>query len=330
MLNQIFKNKTVSITGATGFVGKHLTELLIDAGTNVEILTRQSMSSLPSNWQTRTTIVHGDLFSLNNFGQNSDYVFHLAVENFNKKLMTQINVIGTKKIVERLKDSAKIKKFIFLSSICVFGNRHKEKVISEEAICLPRNQYEKTKYEAEIFIRNQISLGFPAVIIRPSIIYGPGAKENNNFFRIVKAIKRGYFCFVGEQKSFYNIIYIHDVIRALLALAQTENSENNKIFSINEPIEWREFCVLVQKQLGLSNKIHTIPKAIAWPLSIVGSGFRYLKLPSPITYVAYKILTCPSVYGTKNAEFQLSGIEKIGHERGIAETINYMKSAGII
>jgi nucleoside-diphosphate-sugar epimerase len=252
------------------------------------------------------------------------------VEQYDKKIMRKTNVLGTKILLEHLGRNMKIKKFIFLSSVGVFGQNFIKKIIGEEDECRPQNLYEKTKFEAETYVKAKIQNGFPAIIIRPSIIYGPRAKSNNNFYRVVRAINRGYFYFIGHQESFYNIIYIEDVIKAILDIAQIENTENTKIFTVNESIEWRELISLIQKHLSSNKKIYTLPKILGFILSLIGSLFRLLMLPAPLTHTAYKILTCQSVYQTKNLDEISKESDKIGHRRGIDKTINYMKSAHIL
>lgn len=141
----------ILITGGTGFVGKHLVSFLETNGYEVilffgDITKKENIQSFAVN-------------------KKIDAVIHLAaaVNNRNTNIFQKVNVEGTKNIMELCK-RVRADRLIFLSTI---------RVLSEE-----RNPYVDSKREAERVVKDS---GVPYVILRPSLVYGPGDKKNIGF-----------------------------------------------------------------------------------------------------------------------------------------------------
>lgn len=172
------------VTGWKGFVGSHLVKKLKKEGCGV-------------------VFFNGDV-TKDSITENVDVVYHLAaiLDEDNKQLF-HVNVDGTKNIVKFCKDHDC--KLIYLSSAGVLSF---DKVpVDENSPYHPETKYEKTKMIAERII---ISSGIRYTILRSTIIIGP----NKHWLEIVRAIKNGYPPVGG--KNFFHLIYIEDVVDALI------------------------------------------------------------------------------------------------------------------
>src|SRR5690349_10816373 len=111
---------TTLVTGATGFIGRHLVSRLLDEGSHVRVLTR-SVEKLPAEWSDRVELINGSLLDSavrRDATQNVSNIFHLAGEIREPEKMKAVNA----EAVESLLDAAVtagVKEFIHLSSVGV-------------------------------------------------------------------------------------------------------------------------------------------------------------------------------------------------------------------
>lgn len=175
-MKQEFKN--ILVTGANGFIGKNLIRSLLDCGYNVIGMRRGMVDvelSRELNSKTMsgvyTEVVVGDYESeseLQRHMKNIDCVIHLAaiahvIPNksiLNKVDYNTVNINITKNLAKVSRDN-KVKKFIFLSSIGVLGEKTYGVPFSENTMPEPKREYAISKYAAEAELKkiedNQMS-----------------------------------------------------------------------------------------------------------------------------------------------------------------------------
>ncbi len=173
------KKGKVLITGAGGFLGKHLVEEFLKQGFDVRATDLPS-SDLSFVKLGGGEIVHADLLdppSLEKAVEGVDFVVHNAAA-FNlalpKKVLYAINVTGTENICAAV-IKAGIKHFIQISTADAYGPC-KTIPAKEDHPFKPANRYALTKAQAEdVVVRYGKEHGLNYSIIRPSVIYGPGS-----------------------------------------------------------------------------------------------------------------------------------------------------------
>ena len=236
----------ILVTGARGFIGAPLVQALIKKGYLVRstsrVLTEGSYDDGSDTVEHYRFDLSDDDTDYEELLANVDVVIHLAarvhavyksgdnVSNYNK-----INTIGT----ERLANAASangIKRFIFLSSIKVNGERNisdeKGKIIAfnEDDDPRPQEAYAKSKLEAEDVIRKicrESKMDF--VILRPTLVYGPGVRAN--FLSLIDAVNKNYplpFASVKNKRSF---VYVGNLIHAI-TLSVSYPEKANQIFLV--------------------------------------------------------------------------------------------------
>lgn len=179
----------ILITGASGFVGSSLTELLKQQGHQLRLVMRGHKPSAVSD----RVIANIDTFNKwHKYLADIDIVIHLAARVHHMDEQGDVNhhyqrtnVDATVRLAEAAAQSG-VKRFIFLSSIKVNGEetRHGENFSAQDAPA-PHGAYGKSKLQAELALKKiSDQTDMALVIIRPPLIYGPQVKAN--FLRLVE------------------------------------------------------------------------------------------------------------------------------------------------
>jgi len=241
-----FKNALVLVTGGAGSIGTNLVKKLHQNGAKIIILDNlteghlENIVGIPD-----VEFIKGDITDdklLNPiFERPINYIFHLAASFANERSIESpiddlnTNIIGTIKLLEyalKLKD---LKRFVLVSSSCIYGNR--DEILTEELLPDPETPYAISKLSSEyygLFFHNYYRL--PVTILRYFNSYGPGehpGKYRNvipNFFNIAMAGKPLPITGTGEEiRSF---VYVDDVIEGTI-LASLNNDAVGECFNIS-------------------------------------------------------------------------------------------------
>jgi O-antigen/teichoic acid export membrane protein/nucleoside-diphosphate-sugar epimerase len=164
------------VTGASGTIGRRVVQLLINSGYKVRALSRKENYHVPGAEHYLGGLDNEQM--LETFFSGADAVFHCAAELHDETRMWEVNVEGTKRLLEILKKT-KVNYFCYLGSGGVVGKTN-QKVINEDALCNPQTIYETTKYEAEKLIVHTLT-GCRVLILRPLNVVdrrNPGILKN--------------------------------------------------------------------------------------------------------------------------------------------------------
>jgi nucleoside-diphosphate-sugar epimerase len=214
--------KKICITGANGFIGKSICQSLINTNYRVRAFTR-SYTGIIEARNIEYIKINSDFNKVNwkDLLNGYDCVIHCAgkVPSLKKKNFfnnyKSINIDGTRYLAEQ-SSKAKIKRFIFLSSINVLGsntNKRKPFVYSDKP--KPDSDYGFSKFLAEKKLKKiSKETGLDITIIRPPIVYGPNAP--GNFKRLIKIVNTGIplpFGKINNKRSFIGISNLIEVIK---------------------------------------------------------------------------------------------------------------------
>jgi nucleoside-diphosphate-sugar epimerase len=216
----------ILITGASGFIGKHLLDRLVKTSSLVACFDLFFDQAFIEKYGERVQLFHGNLLDktftttcIRNF--SPDYVYHLAGSKNRTNLLPEfktsyeINYLGTLNIFEALLESKNLKSVTILGTIEEYG--HAGSPFNEESQELPNSAYGLSKLTATklALIFNQ-QFNLPVVILRPSIAYGPDQGEEMFIPALIKTLLRKKPFEMTEGKQFRDFIYIDDLIEALL------------------------------------------------------------------------------------------------------------------
>jgi len=217
------------VTGATGFIGSHLVEALLQKGFTVTCLVRD-VSRLRFLDGLNVRLVTGDCAddkSLPDAVRGIDYVFHLAglTKSCTEDDFIKANVSGTDNMIKAiLSNNPGIKRFVHLSSLAAAGPTCEGDLLKEDCGPNPVSVYGRTKLEGEkIVYAHKDKL--PVTIIRPPAVYGPRDRDLLVFFKMVKS---GLVPYWG--KCYYSFLYVEDLINGIILSALSENAEGEIFF----------------------------------------------------------------------------------------------------
>ena len=181
-----------------------------------------------------------------------DYVVHAAgvTKCLNKADFRRINTEGTKNLVDALLDlQMPLKRFVFLSSLSVFG-AIKEQLpydeIREDDTPKPNTEYGRSKLEAERYI-DSIGSRLPYTILRPTGVYGPREKD---YFMMAKSIKQHIDFAVGYQRQDITFVYVTDVVQAVFLALEKGETGRKYFLSDGQVYQSTAFSDLIHEELG--------------------------------------------------------------------------------
>lgn len=233
----------VAVTGATGFVGRPLCDLLQARGYAVRALVRNAVS-VGKPFQSEVEIISvGDIGAATDWSIpliGVDCVIHCAGrthvmhDSANDALAAyrEVNVLGTRRLAEQAA-AAGVKRLVFLSSIKVNGEQTlpgKPYVASDAP--RPEDPYGQSKCEAEAVLHEvSASAGLEVVIVRPPLIYGPGVK--GNLAKLLRLVKRGLPLPVALVKNSRSLVGIDNLLD-LLVVCLRDPRAAGQIFLVSD------------------------------------------------------------------------------------------------
>lgn len=227
---------TVAVTGASGYIGRHLVAQLRQQGNlRIKILTRQKDQSLPaSQLGSRVEIVQGNLFipdSLKNFLEPGCTVVHLAYLQGGEK---RENLAATVNLIEACR-KAEIKRLIHCSTAAVVG-RVADNMITEETVCRPLSEYGITKLEIENTVVASGNGNFDIGILRPTSVFGPEGGSLKKLIGNLTARKtlRNYLKSCLFNKRRMNLVHVVNVVAAIIFMIEYEKNLDGGIFIVSE------------------------------------------------------------------------------------------------
>lgn len=206
-------------------MGPTLVNVLLACGYRVRILARKTIC--PSLLSNEVEVVHGDLLdtvAMEKAVSEASIVFHLAAMLHNphpdrnlESVYHEINVQGTMDLFNA-SQNAGVKRFVFFSTIAVYGKGHFQESMSEKSKPTPQTFYERTKYEAENRLLANKGGGTEVTILRLASVYGPRIK--GNYKTMIKVLAKGLLVYPGKGDNHRTLIHEKDVARAALLAAK--------------------------------------------------------------------------------------------------------------
>lgn len=247
----------ILITGASGFIGSFIVEEALNIGMEVWAAVRRT-SSKRYLQDSRINFIELDFDSEEQLkeqlgGHEFDYIVHAAgvTKCLDKADFHRVNTEGTRHLVEALLAlHMPIKRFVYLSSLSVFGAIHERQPyadITEHDVPRPNTAYGKSKLDAERYL-DSIGNEFPYIILRPSGVYGP---RETDYFLMAKSIKQHFDFAVGFKRQDITFVYVLDVVQAVFLALDRGMSGRKYFLTDGEVYQSSDFSRL------LKNAMHT-------------------------------------------------------------------------
>ena len=258
-------NKKVLVTGADGFIGSHLVEMLIKNGAEVRALSYYNsfnnlgwLEDLPS--QSGIEIISGDIrdsFFVQKLTKGVDIIFHLAAliaipySYVAPMSYIETNVKGTLNICDAALQSG-CKKIIHTSTSEVYGTAQYVP-IDEKHPLQPQSPYSASKIGADqIALSYYYSYKLPVTVARPFNTYGPRQSMRAVIpSAIMQIVSKRQNIEVGDITPTRDFNFVEDVCKGFIALAESEASIG-EVFNLgsNYEISINDTISLIQKIMG--------------------------------------------------------------------------------
>lgn len=320
------------ITGATGFVGSHLVDLLLENGIEVYCLRRKT-SSIKWLQGKKVNYVFGDIYSnevLEEAIKDVDYVFHVAglVKAKNKEAFERGNNLATKNLIEiTARVNPNIKKFVHVSSLAVCGPNIGDEPLTEEFIPRPITTYGITKREAEkevLKFRDKI----PVVIVRPPAIYGP---RDTEIFVYFKTFSGGLNSIIGFGDKYLSLLHINDVVNGIY-LAAIKETKSGDVFFISSDIEynWDDISKAASKAMNKKAIKLRVPHFIVYTVGAISELiYMFSKSAPTLNLEKCKDLTRSGWFASNLKAKKILGFnESFSLEEGFKDTYEWYKKEG--
>jgi nucleoside-diphosphate-sugar epimerase len=241
-------SRRVAVTGASGFIGRHVTAALAARGdTAVPIQRPFDARALAETFRT------------------VDVVVHLAgvISAAHEREFVAGNVESTRTVARAARDAGT--RLVHISSLAAAGPAPPSAPRSEDDPPAPITPYGRTKLEAERVIAGLTGLQW--TILRPGVVYGPGDRAVRPLFRWARF---GVLPIVGHPSAAYTFIYIDDAIRAIAAAIDRGPHGDTIFLGHARPVATREIAEEIRSTLRSPARLVPIPEAIVRTVSAAG------------------------------------------------------------
>ena len=324
----------VLITGGSGFIGSHIIDEALQRDMEIWAVVRKT-TSLRYLQDSRINFIEMNLDSVDYICENLrdkqfDYVIHAAgvTKCADANDFFRVNTEGTKNLVEGiLRSNMDIKRFVYLSSLSVYGAIHEEQPyipIKEEDTPRPNTKYGESKLLAERYL-DSVKDRLPIIVLRPTGVYGPREKD---YYMMAKSIKSHVDFSVGYKQQDITFVYVKDVVKAVFLALERGESGRKYFLSDGNVYQSSTFSNIIHEELGRPWWIRI--KSPLFLLKIITTtGEWYGRLTGRVTALnsdKYNILSqrnwqcdiTPAVSELKyKPEYDL--------QRGVKETIQWYK-----
>jgi nucleoside-diphosphate-sugar epimerase len=290
--------RTDLVTGATGFIGRHLAARLVREGRKVRLLCRaESVSKLAPDLASQVEVTLGDLRDARSLAQAVDgvaRVFHCAgqVSDWGaERDFVDGNVRGTAWLLEQA-EKAGASRFVHMSSIAVFGTPSPPYFDDDSPYGAGTDPYTRTKIAGE---QLALAASLPTVVLRPAVVYGPDGTWLEYPLRMIES---GKMFLLGGGEGTCHPCYVENLVDAALLVANDGRAIGKAyIVADDDPVTFREYFNALARIAGKDEVRRSIPlpaaRAVAALLETVARATRASRRPL-LTRTAIRMVTTRS------------------------------------
>lgn len=325
------------VTGATGFIGSHLTELLHSKGHDVRVLVRKT-SNLRWIKDVPTEQVVGSLSdteSLKRAVEGVDYIYHIAgvVASKTRDGFFRGNVSATSNLLDAVMEvNPGIKRFVHASSFAAVGPAVAEDMpVEEEREFQPITTYGESKAEAERVV-NRYKDRLPVSIVRPPAVYGPRDIGVYSFFQVMA--KGGFAPLIGFGRKVVSLVHVEDLVRGFVLAGEEEKAVGQTYFiSSDEFYTWEQVGKVAAEALGRKRARYLrIPHAVVFGAAGLSGFFgKFQKKPPILDLEKGRDITQPFwICSVEKAKSELGYRQNMTLRDGVYQTAAWYKKEGWI
>lgn len=320
------------ITGAGGFIGKRLLSHYLKDPIKIYLLSERRFlpkmqgfldkEKMVGNMKAQVQLVEGDITRPGlGLGQNmmsqikkeTSHVLHLAAAyhlKLKEALGYRVNVSGTENVLRFIEGMPQLKAFGYLSTTAISGTHRG--FFGEEDFDVGqkfKNNYEKTKYEAEKRVREKMK-DIPTIIFRPTIVVGDSLtgemeKIDGPYYGLVMISRKLHLVLQQAKEVRCHLVPVDFVAKAIVALMKKGEGVGRTIHLADpNPLSYDQFFDLVFSQWKTFKPLVRLPSQWMYPLFFI-PGFEKL---TGVPRQSFQYTMVPVTYGTNLATSLLDGL----------------------
>ncbi len=319
----------ILVTGAAGFIGRHLVRRLLADGQRVRLFVRrQPDAELLRNPHVELVVGDlGDPAAVDRAVAGTELVYHVGASTHGGTSAADFQcgtVAGTRNVVESVLKHG-VRKLVYVSSLSVLhATLGHGKTITEDWPLEPyperRGLYTQTKLEAECIVRQAVEeRRLPAVILRPGMVFGPGGPL------LTPAIAqpfKGRLLILGSGRTELPLVYVDDVVDALCQAAEREVFDGST-FHLVDPEKLTQNDVVAQFLHNTKQQLAVwrLPRPMVYVLALgVSTLADLLRMSAPMSVYRVQSALARSTFDCRAATERLNWRPRVGVRAGLAAT----------
>ncbi len=325
-VNRRIGEMRVAVTGATGFLGGHLVQRLLQEGAEVTAAARR-VDALVEHENARPVAFDlGDAATFGPLVARQDVVIHVAAwmgrPSDDPELGEAINVDATARLARAASDAG-VGRFVHISTVAVYGLPEND-VITEETP-LNRDQpdpYGRTKARGEDALREAAG-GMEVVVLRPGMIHGPRSRVWTR--RMLELVKGGTPAVFGRGDGHVFPVFVDNLLDAIVLAAVTDEAAGHAFNLTDGEVTWAEWMGAYGRMCGREPR--RVPLVVARALA---TAAELLPLGVPLKRRHVETTQRKLVFDTTKARQILGWEPRVSFDEAMKRNEAWLRSAGVL
>ncbi|MGH2493717.1 MAG: NAD-dependent epimerase/dehydratase family protein [Ktedonobacteraceae bacterium] len=324
----------ILVTGAAGFLGGHLVDMLLERGDEVRAMVRPTEDATRLKSLPGVEVVHGDLTnaqSLKDAVKGMQRVYNVAARTGPwglEKDYNAVNVWGTADLITSAMEAG-VQRIVHTSSITVYGHHLHGIVTEDHPFRAEDNPYSRTKIASEKLISDMVKeRGAPVVIVRPAWIYGP--RDNASFGRFVSLVDAGKGFIIGSGKNIVPVVYARDVAQGLIKAGDAGDHAIGRVYTLADDrrVTQSEYLNMIADFLEVLHIRRHYPYTAMFSAGRVAELLwqalgRRKSAPPPVTTYGITLLGGNQEFSIDRARNELGYEPQYDYIRGLSEGVKW-------
>jgi nucleoside-diphosphate-sugar epimerase len=320
------------VTGVSGFVGSHLLDELLARHASVRALVRNSANAGELH-NRGVEVLTGDIRDpqvLATAVRGVEVVYHCAAAvgpAFSPREIYDVGLSGARNLLEGLRQAGS-GRAVLLTSVNVLGTRHFDASTED----LPCRRSGDSAADVKVAIEElaheyEQRHGVDTTILRPGMIYGP--RDRHNLPQMIRALRRGKFAFLGSRDNVAPIVYVSDVVQAML-LAGQNAAARGRAYHITDGSRTTigQFIDRLAELIGCPPPRKVLPYAVPYLGCLAFEWLARLHLyrgRPPIVRNTLRHLGTSRFFGIERAKKELGYVPQVPYLEGLSIAVKWLE-----
>ena len=318
------RSRSVSLTGATGFLGGHIAEACRRRGWKVRAIVRPgNRKLLPGDVYVREAPLTSATALMSAF-DGCAAVVHTAglVRARRGESFETVNVDGTRAVVEAA--NAAQTRLVHLSSLAAMGPGTADRPVREDDDPHPVNAYGHSKLAAEAVVRERTRV--PWIILRPCAVYGPG---DRGFLPLARLARRGLFPLATSASMPFSFVFVEDLAEAVVSALDSAVSDDALFIAHARSHTAEALLRGLAHELTKSYRPWRVPHFLLSAIAVAGD-LQWLTGRAPLLDSARLVELSAEgfVCDTRRAEDRLGFLASVDLPEGLTRTVRWYRERG--